>query len=61
MLREVLDADQVRRIAAGQPLEEHRPAAAASPVPDEGTKRPSKDRGSLVPPIAPLNKPVTQE
>ena len=63
LLREVLDADQVRKIAAGQRLEEHKPAAAASSaLPDDAAKRPtSKERGTLVPPIPPLNKPVTQE
>jgi len=61
LLREVLDAEQVRRIAAGQPLEDQKPAAASSTVPDDGSRRVPKDRGSLVPPIPPLNKPVTQE
>jgi cell division protease FtsH len=58
--REVLDADQVRRIAAGEPLDE--PAAAvSSPVSDDGSKRPAKERPSIVPALPPLNKPLTQE
>ena len=62
LLREVLDADQVSKIVAGEPLEEHKAAAASSVLPDDGNKRPiSKERGPLVPPIPPLNKPVTQE
>jgi cell division protease FtsH len=61
LLREVLDAEQVRKIVAGQPLEALKPAAAAAaPVPDDARK-PPKERGSLVPQIPPLNKPVTQE
>ncbi|HEU5288607.1 MAG TPA: ATP-dependent zinc metalloprotease FtsH, partial [Candidatus Limnocylindria bacterium] len=61
LTREVLDADQVRRIVAGDALEEHKPAAAAAaPLPDDG-RRQAKERPSIVPPIPPLNKPVTQE
>jgi cell division protease FtsH len=59
LIREVLDAEQVRRIVAGEPLEEHKPAAAA--VPDDAAKRPAKERPSIVPPLPPLNKPVPQE
>jgi cell division protease FtsH len=61
LLREVLDADQVRKIVAGEPLEERVPAAAASHVPEDASKRPTRERPSIVPPIPPLNKPVTQE
>jgi cell division protease FtsH len=61
LLREVLDAEQVRKIVAGEPLEEHKPATPAAPVADDAARRPSKDRGSLVPPIPPLHKPATQE
>jgi cell division protease FtsH len=58
LMREVLDADQVRRIANGQTLEEHVPTAAVS---EDGTKRPAKERPSIVPPLPPLNKPIPQE
>jgi cell division protease FtsH len=61
LVREVLDADQVRKIAAGEPLEEHKPAAAAAAVPEDGSKRPAKERPSIVPPLPPLNKPLPQE
>jgi cell division protease FtsH len=61
LVREVLDAEQVRRIAAGEKLEEHRPAAAAASSTEDGSKRPTKERPSLVPQIPPLNKPITQE
>jgi cell division protease FtsH len=60
LAREVLDAEQVRRIVAGEALEEHKPAAAAAGVTDDG-RRAAKERPSIVPPIPPLNKPVTQE
>jgi cell division protease FtsH len=60
LAREVLDADQVRRIAAGEPLEDLPAAVAASPQ-EDGTKRPVKERPSIVPALQPLNKPLTQE
>jgi cell division protease FtsH len=59
LIREVLDAEQVRKIVAGEALEEHKPAAAAAAVSDD--RRAAKERQSIVPPIPPLNKPVTQE
>ncbi|OFW08004.1 MAG: cell division protein FtsH [Acidobacteria bacterium RIFCSPLOWO2_02_FULL_67_36] len=60
LAREVLDAEQVQRLVAGEELEEHRPAAmAATPAPDD--KRAAKERPSIVPPLQPLNKPLTQE
>jgi cell division protease FtsH len=60
LAREVLDAEQVRRIVVGEALEEHVPAAAAaSPASDE--RRAAKERPSIVPPIPPLHKPATQE
>jgi cell division protease FtsH len=55
LAREVLDAEQVMRIAAGEALEAHKPAAvAAAPVPDD--RRAAKERPSIVPPL-----PLTQE
>jgi hypothetical protein len=57
-VREVLDADQVRRIVAGEALEEHRAPAAASQNDD---RRQPKERPSIVPPLPPLNKPLPQE
>ena len=61
LVREVLDADQVRKIVDGEALEEHKPAAAAAAAPEDGTKRPAKERPSIVPPLPPLNKPLPQE
>ena len=58
--REVLDADQVRRIIAGQPLEEFKPASSPAMAADDARKSP-KERPAIVPPIPPLNKPLPQE
>ena len=60
--REVLDADQVRKIVAGEPLEVAKPAAAA-PVatPEDSSRKAAKDRAPIVPGIPPLHKPITQE
>jgi cell division protease FtsH len=61
LVREVLDADQVKRIVAGQPLEDQKVAAtSATPSPEDGSKRPAKERPSIGA-IPPLNKPLTQE
>jgi cell division protease FtsH len=60
LAREVLDAEQVRRILAGEPLEEHTPRNIVSAT-DDGSKRPVKERPSMVPPLPPLNKPLPQE
>ncbi len=59
LLRETLDADQVRRIAAGLPLEEFVPPAGASMPPREPRTAKEKERPSIVPPLPP--RPVTQE
>jgi cell division protease FtsH len=59
LAREVLDAEQVKRLAAGLALEEAPPAAARPLHNDEGEARPrSKERASIVPA---LNKPLPQE
>ncbi|MEO8077698.1 MAG: cell division protein FtsH, partial [Acidobacteriota bacterium] len=60
LAREVLDAEQVRRILAGEALEEHTPRNIVSQT-DDGSKRPVKERPSMVPPLPPLNKPLPQE
>jgi cell division protease FtsH len=59
LAREVLDADQVRRIVNGDALEEHIPAAAASAANDD--RRQPRERPSIVAPLPPLNKPLPQE
>ena len=61
LTREVLDAEQVKRLAAGLPLEDPLPLprAAMSPTNDEDEARPrQKERNTIVPA---LNKPIPQE
>jgi cell division protease FtsH len=61
LARETLDADQVNRLAAGQPLDEPVPAATTAPPPQPDLRGRAKDRPapSIVPPIPP--RPLTQE
>ena len=60
LARETLDAEQVRRIAAGIPLEPTAPASDTTSVPPrEPRAAREKDRPSIVPPLQP--RPVTQE
>jgi len=59
LLREVLDAEQVRRVVAGLPLEEPRPTTAPAPATEDPRSRAAKERPSIVPPISP--RPITQE
>jgi cell division protease FtsH len=60
LAREVLDAEQVKRIVAGLPLEDPQPAARAPVTPaEEDEARPrQKERSPIVPA---LNKPLPQE
>ncbi|MGB7220492.1 MAG: ATP-dependent zinc metalloprotease FtsH [Vicinamibacterales bacterium] len=59
LAREVLDADQVRRLAAGQLLDEVQPAAARVASPDADESRPrTKERAPIVPA---LGKAIPQE
>jgi cell division protease FtsH len=59
LTREVLDADQVKKLSAGLPIDE--PRAAAAPVAADEHSRRGKERPAIVPPMPPLNKPVPQE
>ena len=61
--REVLDAEQVKRLASGLPLEEPQPVAARTPAaPEEDEARPrQKERPPMVPAMTPLNKALPQE
>jgi cell division protease FtsH len=58
LAREVLDADQVRRIAAGLPLDEPKPVPPPRVVVEEEEPRARKERTPIVPS---LNKPIGQE
>src|SRR5262249_26159919 len=57
LLREVLDADQVRRLSKGLALEDP-PPAAAPPASETPRREPHEQRPGIVPPLI---KPVTQE
>jgi cell division protease FtsH len=59
LAREILDADQVRRLAYGHPLDDS--PSADSPAEDAGTPAKEKERPSIVPPMEPIRKPLTQE
>jgi cell division protease FtsH len=61
LTRETLDAEQVRRICAGQPLDDPAAGPASAPPPREA--KPAKERPStsIVPPLTPPPRPVTQE
>jgi len=58
LANEVLDAEQVRRLAAGLPLEIAQPVSPRPPVQDETEGRARKERTPIVPA---LNKPIPQE
>src|SRR5437867_4078767 len=58
LAREVLDADQVKRLAAGLPLEEPQPVAARTAVADEDEARPRQKERT---PLVALPKPLPQE
>ena len=59
LTREVLDAEQVRRLAAGLALDEPQPVAPRAPAADEDEARPrQKERAPIVPA---LKQPLPQE
>jgi len=58
LAREVLDAEQVKKLAAGVPLDEPQPVAARVPTSEEEEPRARKERAPIVPA---LNKPLPQE
>jgi cell division protease FtsH len=61
LAHEVLDADQVRKIAAGQPIAEPASVASSGTSDDEEARRRQRDRAAIVPPLPPLQKPLPQE
>ena len=58
LAREVLDAEQVRRLASGLPLENPQPVAARVAAAEEESRPRQKERAPIVPA---LNKPIGQE
>jgi cell division protease FtsH len=61
LAREVLDAEQVKRLAAGLPLDEPQPVAARTAVADEEEARPRQKEKERAPIVPALNKPLPQE
>ena len=62
LVREVLDADQVRRIARGEALEEHVPTPGSSAQPPDGeADRKEEEPKPAVPSVPSLDKAVPQE
>jgi cell division protease FtsH len=63
LAREVLDADQVQRLARGEALGEPRPVLATVPSAgeDDEARRRQKERAPIVAPMPPLQKPLPQE
>ena len=65
LIREVLDANQVMRIAKGLPIEDPLPAPAPGTAPPSGTVSTSADEAEPTPPIVPpvpsFDKAVPQE
>jgi cell division protease FtsH len=60
LVRESLDAEQVRRIVAGLPIEDPRPTPATPAV--DGSRRETPERPGSAPAIVPgLSKPIGQE
>ncbi len=64
LIREVLDADQVMRIAKGLPIDDPAPAPASGSAPPTGTVSTSADEAEpapIVPPVPSFDKAVPQE
>jgi cell division protease FtsH len=63
LTHEVLDGDQVRRLAAGGTLEETGQAVAQAPsgASDDDARLRQRDRSPVVAPLQPIQKPVPQE
>jgi cell division protease FtsH len=61
LVNEVLDGDQVRRLAAGGTLEDPGlAAAAAAPADDDARAHQQRERAPVVSPLQPIQKPVPQ-
>jgi cell division protease FtsH len=58
LAREVLDAEQVKRIASGLPLEDPQSVAARTVIEEDEPRPRQKERAPIVPA---LNKPIPQE
>jgi cell division protease FtsH len=61
LAREVLDADQVQKLARGEKLEEVASVTPPRPPADEGTRDRARDKEQRPPLVPTLPKPLTQE
>jgi cell division protease FtsH len=62
LVREVLDADQVRAIIAGQPLDPIEPVTERPSAPAEVAREEERrPRPAIVPTVPPISKPLAQE
>jgi cell division protease FtsH len=61
LLHESLDGEQVRRLAAGEAVEAVMARASLPPAPDDEARARQRERGGLVPPLQPIQKPLPQE
>ncbi|HTV01238.1 MAG TPA: ATP-dependent zinc metalloprotease FtsH [Luteitalea sp.] len=61
LVREVLDADQVKRIIAGQPLDAPEPVSTPGPTAPESVTEERRPRPSVIPTIPVPPKPLAQE
>jgi len=61
LAREVLDAEQVLKLARGEMLPDPPPMASPRPPADEGTRDRARDKDPRPPLVPPLSKPLTQE
>ena len=61
LAREVLDAEQVLKLARGEKLQDPPPMASPRPPADEGGRDRARDKDPRSPLVPPLPKPLTQE
>ena len=61
LVREVLDADQVKRIIAGQPLDAPQAVSTPGPTAPESVAEERRPRPSVIPTISVPQKPLAQE
>jgi cell division protease FtsH len=61
LLHEVLDGEQVKRLAAGEAIADVVSRPPAQTAADDEARGRQRDRGAIVPPLQPIQKPLPQE
>ena len=61
LVREVLEGAQVRRLVAGESLDDPKETPGASGKSPSSSEEATEEQQSVVPPLPPLNKPLPQE